>query len=158
MYLARQKENNNNLASAIRQSLGFLPSILLKKIIEDKILSNQHENNFPVTFSLQTSCLYIDMSHFWDQNIKSNNINNSINENSNTIKINSFVNINKQISPEFFYFCMNRYYERLISTITNHGGDVIFQGHGLYAIWPPDESNTNCLKFIENNNKNIIKR
>ena len=123
------KKNNNNFPSTLRHSLGYLPSILLKAIIDDKLLDKkdkEKEIKFPKFFSFQTTCLFIDISHFFDKNFDTNQ----------NIKLNDLDEI---ISPEFYYFCINRYYERLISIINNHGGDVIFQGNGIYAIWPQEK-------------------
>jgi hypothetical protein len=154
MYTKKLKKANNNYPSTLRHSLGYLPTVLLKAIIEDKILDkkeNESEIKFPKTFSFHTTSLFIDISHFFDKNkikyeatVENNDINNDIN-NDNLDNSNDEIKKGKQndlddiMSPEFFYFCINRYYEKLISIITNHGGDVIFQGNGIYAIWPPDK-------------------
>ena len=153
MILENKNQNNSsNLPSSLRHSLGYLPTVLLKEIIEDKILDkkdNERNIKFPKTFSFHTSCLFIDTSHFFDKkndnnkNIKEDNVNNNNQKNifkkiteSKKTRLNDFDEI---ISPEFYYFCINRYYERLISIITNHGGDVIFQGIGIYVVWPPEK-------------------
>ena len=60
---------SNNFPSTLRHSLGFLPTILLRAIIEDKILDKK--DNFPKIFTFQTTCLYIDNSHFFDNNLES---------------------------------------------------------------------------------------
>ncbi len=65
------KKNNNNYPSYLRHTLGYLPTILLKSIIEDKILDkkeNEEEIKFPKIFSFKTVCLFIDISHFFDNN------------------------------------------------------------------------------------------
>ena len=128
------KHSSNNFPSTLRHSLGFLPTILLRAIIEEKILikkDNYIENyQFPKIFSFNTSCLFIDISHFFD---------NVLNSEENEIKEKTKIDLDERISPEFYYFCINRYYEKLISIITNHGGDVIFQGSGVFAIWPPEK-------------------
>ena len=162
------KKNNNNYPSTLRHSLGYLPTILLKLIIDDKILDKkENENdNFPKIYSFHTTCLFIDISHFFDYNLNNqtneenedDNTNNNLNNNNETknkdkskkrLKQND---LDELISPEFFYFCINRYYERLISIITNHGGDVIFQGHGIYAIWPPEKKDIDLsISYSEGN-------
>ena len=169
MKLERLKKNNSNYPSTLRHSLGYLPTILLKEIIEDKILDKKElekEVKFPKSFSFQTTCLYIDISHFFENNYdktnKEENVNNdNDNNNNNNKKKNSkktkLDDLDEIISPEFYYFCINRYYEKLISIITNHGGDVIFQGNGIYAIWPPDkkESDSNISNTDMNFDENI---
>jgi len=169
MKLEKLKKNNSNYPTTLRHSLGYLPTILLKEIIEDKILDKkdlEKEVKFPKSFSFQTTCLYIDISHFFSNNYNANNkeennMNNANNNNNNKKKQSKKKQSNdldEIISPEFYYFCINRYYEKLISIITNHGGDVIFQGNGIYAIWPPEKiesdsniSNTDII-FDENIN------
>ena len=136
------KPSSNNFPSTLRHSLGFLPTILLRAIIEDKILAKKENNSensqFPKIFSFNTACLFIDISHFFDNILKPEDINGEENEINKKVKI----DLDEKISPEFYYFCINRYYEKLISIITNHGGDVIFQGNGVYAIWPPEKKNS----------------
>ena len=166
MKLERLKKNNSNYPSTLRHSLGYLPTILLKEIIEDKILDkkdSEKEVKFPKSFSFQTTCLYIDISHFFENNYNENNKEENINNDNNNNKKKKpkkkqSNDLDEIISPEFYYFCINRYYEKLISIITNHGGDVIFQGNGIYAIWPPEKkeldsniSNTD-INFDENIN------
>ena len=174
MIPEKLKKNNSNYPSTLRHSLGYLPTILLKAIIEDKILDkkeNEKEIKFPKIFSFHTASLFIDISHFFDNNFdqnKSNREENINNNNNNTNNTNIKKNILKKLKqndldeiiiPEFFYFCINRYYEKLISIITNHGGDVIFQGNGIYAIWPPEKkeldsniSSNNEVNFDESFN------
>ena len=65
MSFTRQTENNNKMASTIRHSLGYLPATLLKSIIEEKIYLGKNEK-LPITFSFQTCCLYLDISHFFE--------------------------------------------------------------------------------------------
>ena len=168
MKLEKLKKNNSNYPSTLRHSLGYLPTILLKEIIEDKILDKkdlEKEVKFPKSFSFQTTCLYIDISHFFEKKYneknKEDNINNEINDNNNNRKKKSKKtqsnDLDEIISPEFYYFCINRYYEKLISIITNHGGDVLFQGNGIYAIWPPEkkESDSNISNADINFDENI---
>ena len=155
MIPEKLKKSNNNYPSTLRHSLGYLPTILLKAIIEDKILDKKDletEIKFPKTFSFHTTSLFIDISHFFDKNYNKNKTNkeddednsdnsNITNKNNNHSKLKKpkQSDLDEIIIPEFFYFCINRYYEKLISIITNHGGDVIFQGSGIYAIWPPEK-------------------
>ena len=161
------KKNSNNYPTTLRHSLGYLPTILLKSIIDDKILDkkeSENESKFPKIFSFQTTCLFIDISHFFDNNFdnktnkeeseeikeKNDNNNKKVDNSKKKFKQND---LDELISPEFFYFCINRYYERLISIITNHGGDVIFQGNGIYATWPPEkkELDSNSISNSEGN-------
>ena len=124
-------ENNNKMASTIKYSMGYLPAVLLKSIIEDD--SNLAENEMtPITFSIKTCCLYIDISKLFENS--SSNLNQ--NEKSNSTTFNYCKNL---YIPEYYYFFFNRFQEKLISCITNHGGDIIFQGLGAYAIWPPQK-------------------
>ena len=149
------KKNNNNYPSTLRHTLGYLPTIILKAIIEDKILDkkeNEEEIKFPKIFSFKTACLFIDISHFFDNNFDDKaNLNTDNNKKKDKTKRLKQNDLDEIISPEFFYFCINRYYERLISIITNHGGDVIFQGNGIYAIWPPDKKEDSSISNSEIN-------
>ena len=167
----QEKLKKINYPSTLRHSLGYLPTILLKAIIEDKILDKKDldsEIKFPKTFSFHTTSLFIDISHFFDKNYNKNKSNkeddeenshnsNATNKNNNHLKGKGKKqkqnDLDEIISPEFFYFCINRYYEKLISIITNHGGDVIFQGSGIYAIWPPEkkEADSNISSNSEAN-------
>ena len=140
MSFTRQIENNNKMASTIRHSLGYLPATLLKTIIEEKIYLGKNEK-LPISYSFQTCCIYLDISHFFENgtgiplpiNIKKKSSLNNINQNINV--------------PEFYYFFFNRFYEKAISIITNHGGDIIFEGLGVYAIWPPEIPENDNYKF-----------
>ena len=149
------KKNNNNYPSTLRHTLGYLPTIILKAIIEDKILDrkeNEEEIKFPKIFSFKTACLFIDISHFFDNNFDDKaNLNTDNNKKKDKAKRLKQNDLDEIISPEFFYFCINRYYERLISIITNHGGDVIFQGNGIYAIWPPEKKEDSSISNSELN-------
>ena len=82
-----------------------------------------------------------------------NKTENDLEEKEKKIKI----DYDEEISPEFYYFCINRYYERLFSIITNHGGDAIFQGNGVYAIWPPEkkEVDLNINNSYSNSDLNL---
>ena len=113
-----QKPLSNNYPSTLRQSLGLLPTILLRAIIEDKILDKKDNNNsnFPKILSFQTTCLFIDFSHFFDNNFEfkiNNNENNPHEKESPEKKLK--IDYDEEISPEFYYFCINRYYEKLKS-------------------------------------------
>ena len=152
--------SSNNYPSTLRHSLGFLPTILLRAIIEDKILDTNENNNdnshFPKIFSFQTTCLYIDISHFFDNNLELEFDNIKNGGETEEIKLNEKalkIDFDEEISPEFYYFCINRYYERLISIIINHGGDVIFQGSGVFAIWPPEKKENANIE--QNSNSNL---
>ena len=151
MSFTRQIENNNKMASTIRQSLGYLPATLLKSIIEEKIYLGKNEK-LPIIYSFKTCCMFLDISHFFENisgipnseiiNIKSKSLYNNVNKNINV--------------PEFYYFFFNRFYEKLISIITNHGGDIIFEGLGIYAIWPPEVSDGDIYKFNKIEESNMI--
>ena len=154
------KPSSNNFPSTLRHSLGFLPTILLRAIIEDKILDKKENINsssqFPKIFSFQTTCLYIDISHFFDNNLEPNRNNSQKNGEENEINKKKLkIDFDEEISPEFYYFCINRYYERLISIITNHGGDVIFQGNGVFAIWPPEKKENESSAHNSNSNSDL---
>ena len=125
----KQIENNDRMVSTIRYSMGYLPAVFLKTIIEDNIKMIDEEKA-PSTFSIKTCCLYIDISKLFE--------NSSSNLNKN--KSSSFNYSKNLYVPEYYYFFFNRFQEKLISCITNHGGDIIFQGLGAYAIWPPQRS------------------
>ncbi len=128
----RTIENNNRMASTIRYSMGYLPAVLLKSIIEDNTNSAENEKT-PITFSIKTCCLYIDISKLFENS--SSNLNQNEKSNSNTFNYCKNLYI-----PEYYYFFFNRFQEKLISCITNHGGDILFQGLGAYAIWPPQRA------------------
>ena len=140
MSFTRQKENNNKMASTIRHALGYLPATLLKSIIEEKIYLGKNDK-LPITLSFQTCCIYLDTSHFFENGTGMPNIINKNKKLSNKTIKNS-VNI-----PEFYYFFFNRFHEKVVSTITNHGGDIIFEGLGAYAIWPPERSDADNYKY-----------
>jgi hypothetical protein len=149
MSYTRQKENNNKMASTIRHSLGYLPATLLKSIIEDKINLGKNAK-FPITFSFQTCCLYLDISHFFE------NCTGALNLFNNKTKPSlSYLSQNINV-PEFYYFFFNRFHEKVISTITNHGGDIIFEGLGAYAIWPPEISEEENYKYTKQDEINNI--
>ena len=122
---------NSKLASTVRHSFGYLPAVLLKAIIEDNINIDNNENT-PSIFSIKTCCLYIDITKLFENS--SSNLN--ANESTKTTPFNYTKNL---YIPEYYYFFFNRFQEKLISCITNHGGDIIFQGLGAYAIWPHEE-------------------
>ena len=127
-----QMQNNNRISSTIKHSLGYLPAVLLKAIIEDDINLLNNEKT-PITFSINTCCLYIDITKLFENS--SSNLNK--NEASNSTNFNYTKNL---YIPEYYYFFFNRFQEKLISIITNHGGDIIFEGTGVYAIWPPEHA------------------
>ena len=149
MNFTRQIENNNKMASTIRHSLGYLPATLLKAIFEEKIILGKNEK-FPINYSFKTCCIYLDISHFF-QNGTAIPIPFNIKNKSSFNNISKYVNV-----PEFYYFFFNRYYEKIISIITNHGGDLIFEGLGVYAIWPPEVSESDNYKFNKMEEINMI--
>ena len=77
----RTIENNNRMASTIRYSMGYLPAVLLKSIIEDNTNSAENEKT-PITFSIKTCCLYIDISKLFENS--SSNLNQNEKSNSTT--------------------------------------------------------------------------
>ena len=124
-------ENNNQIISTIKNSFSFLPTILIKAIIDEKINFTKNEQS-PITFSIKTCCLYIDISKLFEES--STNLNKNESTNSTTFNYSKNLNI-----PEYYYFFFNRFQEKLISVISNHGGDIIFEGAGVYAVWPPEK-------------------
>ena len=149
MSFTRQIESNNKIASTIRHSLGYLPATLLKSIIEEKIYLGKNEK-LPISYSFQTCCIYLDISHFFENGTGIKDIIN--NKTKPTFNI-----INQNINvPEFYYFFFNRFYEKLISIITNHGGDIIFEGLSAFAIWPPEKPEGDNYKYNKMEEINII--
>ena len=124
-------ENNNQITSTIKNSFSFLPSILIKNIIDENINFTKNEQSSTV-FSIKTCCLYIDISKLFE--VSSTNLNK--NESTNSTTFNYSKNLN---FPEYYYFFFNRFQEKLISVISNHGGDIIFEGEGVYAVWPQEK-------------------
>ena len=124
-------ENNNQIISTIKNSFSFLPTILIKAIIDEKINFTKNEQS-PITFSIKTCCLYIDISKLFEES--STNLNKNESTNSTTFNYSKNLNI-----PEYYYFFFNRFQEKLISVISNHGGDIIFEGAGVYVVWPPEK-------------------
>ena len=110
----------------------ILDSAKRQAIIEDDINLLNNEKT-PITFSINTCCLYIDITKLFENS--SSNLNK--NEASNSTNFNYTKNL---YIPEYYYFFFNRFQEKLISIITNHGGDIIFEGTGVYAIWPPEHA------------------
>ena len=127
--MRNQIENNDRMVSTIRYSMGYLPAVFLKTIIEDNIKMIEEEKK-PATFSIKTCCLHIDISKLFENSSSKLNKNKSL----------SFNYSKNLYVPEYYYFFFNRFQEKLISCITNHGGDILFQGLGAYAIWPPQKS------------------
>ncbi len=81
--------------------------------------------------------MYIDISHFIDFSVNISNRN--------------------RLSPEFLQFCLNHYFEMLISVISNNGGDIIkFVGDGIFIVWSPDYDENENNKFsISEYNENM---
>ena len=140
-------ENNNRLASTIRHNLGYLPTVLLKSIIDNDNLMNNEK--LPITITIKTCCLYIDISKLFEDSSSTLNKNEATNSNHFNYTKNLYI-------PEYYYFFFNRFQEKLISVINNHGGDIIFGALGAYAIWPPESSDNNEEEKEEDdeNNKN----
>ena len=77
-----KKENNNRLSSTIKNNLGYLPTVLLKSIIDNGNLI--HNEKLPITITIKTCCLYIDISKLFEDS--STNLNK--NETTNSISFN----------------------------------------------------------------------
>ena len=143
-------ENNNRLASTIRNNLGYLPTVLLKSIIDNDDLTNNEK--LPITITIKTCCLYIDISKLFEDSSSTLNKNEATNSTPFNYTKNLYI-------PEYYYFFFNRFQEKLISVINNHGGDIIFEALGAYAIWPPGSSDDDDVEEKEDddeNNKNEI--
>ena len=133
--IIQKKKKKSLFYSFEKNYLGYLPSILIKGILDKKILSNKKNSTLPASFTFHGVAMYIDISHFIDFSVNISNRN--------------------RLSPDFLQFCLNHYFEILISIISNNGGDIIkFVGDGLFIVWSPDneenERYINKKKYIEN--------
>ena len=110
--------------------LGYLPAILIKKILEQK---QSEKKKPPVTMPIETVSLFADISGF--------------------TKLSESFSKKGRKGSEFLAFCLNRYMELLINIIGKNGGDIIkFAGDALLVIWPQekkgDEINS-CRRAVQ---------
>ena len=110
--------------------LGYLPAILIKKILEQK---QSEKKKPPVTMPIKTVSLFADISGF--------------------TKLSESFSKKGRKGSEFLAFCLNRYMELLINIIGKNGGDIIkFAGDALLVIWPQekrgDEINS-CRRAVQ---------
>jgi len=97
--------------------LGYLPAILIKKILEQK---QSEKKKPPVTMPIETVSLFADISGF--------------------TKLSESFSKKGRKGSEFLAFCLNRYMELLINIIGKNGGDIIkFAGDALLVIWPQEK-------------------
>ena len=133
--IIQKKKKKSLFYSFEKNYLGYLPSILIKGILDKKILSNKKNSTLPASFTFHGVTMYIDISHFIDFSVN--------------------ISHRNRLSPEFLQFCLNHYFEILISIISNNGGDIIkFVGDGVFIVWSPDnkenERYINIHKYNEN--------
>ena len=110
--------------------LGYLPAILIKKILEQK---QSEKKKPPLTMPIKTVSLFADISGF--------------------TKLSESFSKKGRKGSEFLAFCLNRYMELLINIIGKNGGDIIkFAGDALLVIWPQekrgDEINS-CRRAVQ---------
>ena len=110
--------------------LGYLPAILIKKILEQK---QSEKKKPPLNMPIKTVSLFADISGF--------------------TKLSESFSKKGRKGSEFLAFCLNRYMELLINIIGKNGGDIIkFAGDALLVIWPQekrgDEINS-CRRAVQ---------
>ena len=104
--------------------LGYIPSMVIKKIIDD---NNDLSKNIPYHYYIKTVSLFADISGF--------------------TKLTESFNKYGRIGPEFLAFSLNRYMEKLINIISKNGGDIFkFAGDALLVIWPDGSTIEECSK------------
>ena len=132
-----KKRKKNFIYSFEKSYLGYFPLILIKCILDKKILSNKKNLTLPASYNYQGVTMYIDISHFIDFSVNISNRN--------------------RLSPEYLQFCLNHYFEILISIISNNGGDIIkFVGDGIFIVWSPDYDENENNKFsVSEYNENM---
>ena len=132
-----KKRKKNFIYSFEKSYLAYLPLILIKSILDKKILSNKKNLTLPASHNYQGVTMYIDISHFIDFSVNISNRN--------------------RLSPEYLQFCLNHYFEILISIISNNGGDIIkFVGDGIFIVWSPDYDENENNKFsVSEYNENM---
>ena len=98
--------------------LGYLPAILIKKILEQK---QSEKKKAPINMPIKTVSLFADISGF--------------------TKLSESFSKKGRKGSEFLAFCLNRYMELLINIIGKNGGDIIkFAGDALLVIWPQEKN------------------
>ena len=104
--------------TGLKSLLGYLPSIVIKSILDETITSH---TKMPASIPMKkVVSLFADISGF-------------------TKLSESFSKVGRAGS-EFLAFCLNRYMEQLINVIGNNGGDIFkFAGDALLVIWPEEE-------------------
>ena len=125
-----------------RSLLGYLPSQVIKCVLDGKIKENQ---KYPFDVPMKTVSLFADISGF--------------------TKLSEKFAKKGRVGPEFLAFCLNRYMELLINIIGKNGGDIFkFAGDALLVIWPATENNDleeysirafNCAKQIQKKLNNL---
>jgi len=106
--------------------LGYLPAILIKKILEQK---QSEKKKPPINMPIKTVSLFADISGF--------------------TKLSESFSKKGRKGSEFLAFCLNRYMELLINIIGKNGGDIIkFAGDALLVIWPQEKrgDERNCCR------------
>ena len=110
--------------------LGYLPAILIKKILEQKL---SEKRNPPINMPIKTVSLFADISGF--------------------TKLSESFSKKGRKGSEFLAFCLNRYMELLINIIGKNGGDIIkFAGDALLVIWPQEkegEEINSCRRALQ---------
>ena len=110
--------------------LGYLPAILIKKILEQK---QSEKKNPPINMPIKTVSLFADISGF--------------------TKLSESFSKKGRKGSEFLAFCLNRYMELLISIIGKNGGDIIkFAGDALLVIWPQEKGSNeinSCRRAVQ---------
>ena len=110
--------------------LGYLPAILIKKILEQK---QSEKKNPPINMPIKTVSLFADISGF--------------------TKLSESFSKKGRKGSEFLAFCLNRYMELLINIIGKNGGDIIkFAGDALLVIWPQEKGSdeiNSCRRALQ---------
>ena len=110
--------------------LGYLPAILIKKILEQK---QSEKKNPPINMPIKTVSLFADISGF--------------------TKLSESFSKKGRKGSEFLAFCLNRYMELLINIIGKNGGDIIkFAGDALLVIWPQEKGSdevNSCRRAVQ---------
>ena len=119
-----------NIQIGQKSLLGYLPAILIKKILEQK---DTERKKPPLTMPIKTVSLFADISGF--------------------TKLSESFSKKGRKGSEFLAFCLNRYMELLINIIGNNGGDIIkFAGDALLVIWPQEEKGdeiNSCRRAVQ---------
>jgi len=110
--------HDQKLILAIKHFLDYLPSTLIKLILEKNILS-EDKIIFPLEYKFRSCFIYVNILEIKEFYINHKN------------------NISKE-SFECIYSYINKKIEGLSSIMCDFGCDVIFSGTGLYAFYPPE--------------------